>query len=163
MMWFFLIAGLVGITISCQSYFPQENDDNAKNRISGVEGTVIAESDVMFESDMVMTDQLVLIFPQEATSSLVGRKVDSSELRFLRETISELNEGIETTLTDNDGQFSFFLPPGYYVLCLADLDEQTSDSFPITTRGCGQVMVQSNIMRQVNISSGFGEILLIEP
>ena len=97
MMWFFLIAGLVGITISCQSYFPQENDDNAKNRISGVEGTVIAESDVMFESDMVMTDQLVLIFPQEATSSLVGRKVDSSELRFLRETISELNEGIETT------------------------------------------------------------------
>jgi hypothetical protein len=162
MKWFLLVVGLIAITAGWRCS-PQESDYDAEKQISGVEGTVIMESDVISRPDVILANQLVLVFPEKAIMSLLGGKVDPSELRFLRRTISESEEGMEMTLTDSDGHFAFSLVPGDYVLCLADSDGPNPADFPATTRGCGQVTVQPNIMRQINVSGGYGEILLVEP
>lgn len=121
------------------------------------------ESDVISIPDAILADQLVVVLPEEAMSSLLGSEVDQAELRFLRTAISVPHTGMETTITDSNGHFAFSLAPGDYVLCLADSGGPDPASFPITLRGCAPVMVQPNTMRQVKISGGFGEILLVEP
>jgi hypothetical protein len=46
------------------------------------------------------------------------------------------------------------------VLCLLE-SEQSPPDFPATTRGCGLTTVVEGQLRTVDISSGFGEILLL--
>jgi hypothetical protein len=73
----------------------------------------------------------------------------------------EANPAIAVTLSDADGIYTLLLDPGEYILCVADSEEIPPD-FPATTRGCGQTRVVQGELRQVDISSGFGEILLVE-
>ncbi len=64
-------------------------------------------------------------------------------------------------VSDAAGGYTLLLDPGQYVLCVAE-SEQSPPDFPATTRGCGRTTVEAGQLRQVDISSGFGEILLVE-
>jgi hypothetical protein len=132
---------------------------------SGLAGKVVAASDVSTIPDEPLPDQLVLLLPAEAAAAalgLPGGVLDPEQLRFTHATIQQAPPGTATAVTDAEGRFNLELPPGEYVLCLAD-SEAPPAGFPVTTRGCAVVAVAPGEVKEVIVSSGFGEIVLLEP
>jgi hypothetical protein len=129
----------------------------------GLTGQVVAESDVSGHPDTVLSNQMVLAIPAARAEVLgVGSHLlKDAELRFLKAKLSKADPAITSGLSDAAGNYSLLLAPGEYILCVADA-ENTPPSFPATTRGCGQTSVPPGKLRRVDISSGFGEIVLLE-
>lgn len=165
---FLVLASLV----ACQSASPPPDQPTSSPSPpagpgvpSGITGQVVAASDVAGQPDVPLADQLVLAIPTESAPRLLGLDpagLTQENLRFLHTTIDSPESQITTTLTDNDGNYSLELPPDEYVICLADADSPPA-GFPVNTRGCGPVTVTSAELQRVDISSGFGEILLEQP
>ena len=127
-------------------------------------GQVVAESDVSGQPDTALPNQMVLAIPAGRAAEILGigsQVLKDAELRFLKANLSQADPAITIALSDAAGNYSLLLAPGEYVLCVADA-ENTPPSFPATTRGCGRTSVPPGKLRQVDISSGFGEIVLIE-
>jgi len=163
----FLLA--LVLLIACQSETltqePTHSTSPTPGSFSGINGEVLYESDVATQPDQPLVDQLVLVIPLKEASRILGINPDElnqETLRFLRSTITTNESQIITKLTDNEGKYIMELPPGEYVICLGDA-ESPPEGFPVNTRGCGQVAVAAGALVQVNISSGFGEILLENP
>jgi hypothetical protein len=132
---------------------------------TGLVGTVFYASDVSGRPDEALPDQLVLAVPVEKASELLApgaEQLADRELRFLKASLPEAHPEIQTTLSDSTGSYTLLLAPGEYLLCLAD-SEASPPGFPAVTRGCGRAQVQPGGLTQVDISSGFGEILLVAP
>jgi hypothetical protein len=127
-------------------------------------GQIIAESDVSGQPDEPLPDQMVLAVPIEKAGEILGEggiSPPAEELRFLKANLLQADPAIAFTLSDAAGNYTLLLDPGEYILCLAD-SESTPPGFPATTRGCGLTQVPPGELRHVDISSGFGEILLEE-
>lgn len=130
---------------------------------SGLAGLVLSASDVAGQPDTPLAEQLVVAvaLPQaDAALSLGGQPLTTELLRFLKAPLPAGDPALVTTLSDGQGQYSFALAPGSYVVCLADAT-QLPPALPATTRGCGQVEVPAGRVQQADLSSGFGEVLLI--
>jgi hypothetical protein len=67
-----------------------------------------------------------------------------------------------TTVSDAAGAYTLQLSPGDYLLCVANSDS-IPPALPARTRGCGRAAVSPGPLTRVDISSGFGEIVLITP
>jgi hypothetical protein len=131
---------------------------------AGLTGQVVAESDVAGQPDTALPKQMVLAIPAASAAEILGidsQMLGDAKLRFLKAHLSQADPAISIALSDAVGKYSLFLTPGEYVLCVADA-ENMAPSFPATTRGCGRTSVPPGKLRQVDISSGFGEIVLIE-
>jgi hypothetical protein len=127
-------------------------------------GQVIAESDVSGRPDEPLPGQMVLAVPVDKAGEFLGvggGSLTERDLRFLKASLPQADPAIAVTMSDAAGKYTLPLDPGEYILCVADTEETPPD-FPATTRGCGQTQVRSGELRQVDISSGFGEILLVE-
>jgi hypothetical protein len=132
---------------------------------TGLTGQVAAASDVSGQPDVPLPDQLVVAVGLADADEVLGASASTfsdSELRFLRADLPAPHPALAATLSDAAGAYSLALPPGDYLLCLANADS-TPPSFPAHTRGCGRVTVLPGPMARVDISSGFGEILLVIP
>jgi hypothetical protein len=132
---------------------------------TGLTGTVIAASDVAGRPDVPLPDQLVLAVAVADADEVLGAgtsSVGDAELRNLRADLPAPHPALAATLSDAAGAYTLQLPPGDYLLCVADSDS-TPPSFPARTRGCSRTAVPAGGMARVDISSGFGEILLITP
>ncbi len=132
---------------------------------SGLTGLVLSASDVSGQPDEPLADQLVLAMAVEAAPALLGtgaQPLTAERLRFLKVDLPQADPAIDATLSDASGNYTLLLDPGEYVLCLAD-SESTPPALPARTRGCGLARVMPGELRRVDISSGFGEILLVEP
>jgi hypothetical protein len=132
---------------------------------TGLAGIVFYASDVTGRPDEPLPDQLVLAVPVEKASELLepgSEQLADRELRFLKASLSAAHPEIHTTLSDSAGSYTLLLAPGEYLLCLAD-SEANPPGFPAVTRGCGRAQVQPGELTNVDISSGFGEILLVVP
>lgn len=132
---------------------------------SGLAGLVIAASDVAGVPDEPLPDQMVLAVAVERADAVLGpgtSGLPDGELRFLKADLPAPHPALSVTLSDPAGNYALALPPGEYLLCLADSDV-TPPGFPARTRGCGRADVPAGPMRRVDISSGFGEILLVVP
>jgi hypothetical protein len=126
----------------------------------GITGVVIAESDVGSQPDTPLGDQIVVAIDEEDASTLLGLPAgdwDTQALRFLHTSVSSSADGVFITRTDGDGRYMLPLEPGIYALCLAD---SAADGVTLELRGCGRVEVTVGAVQMVNISGGFGEILL---
>jgi hypothetical protein len=132
---------------------------------TGLTGTVIAASDVAGRPDVPLPDQLVVAVAVADADEVLGAgtsALSDSELRFLRADLPAPHPALAVTLSDAAGAYTFQLPPGEYLLCVANSDS-TPPSFPARTRGCGRATVPPGPLARVDISSGFGEILLVTP
>jgi hypothetical protein len=130
---------------------------------SGVAGLVVAASDVAGQPDTPLADQLVVAVPlaqADAVLSLGGAQPTPELLRFLKAQLPAGAPALTTTRSDARGQYALTLDPGGYVLCLADSAQQPP-ALPATTRGCGPVDVAAGQVQRADLSSGFGEVLLI--
>ncbi|MFW6070474.1 MAG: hypothetical protein ACOC9X_05450 [bacterium] len=132
------------------------------NGQSGVRGIVTAYSDVGSQPDEPLAEQTVVILPLEAASSVLGTATSPApdELRFLQTTVPEPDERVTLAVSDAAGRYEATLDPGNYVLCLADAAGPTPTDYPLAVRGCGAFMVPAGAVVEVNVSSGFGEIVL---
>jgi hypothetical protein len=131
---------------------------------SGLTGSIVAESDVSGQPDEPLPGQMVLAVPVEKAPEILGVVMKSpaaGELRFLKADLPQADPAMTVTTSDAAGDYTLLLDPGEYILCLADT-EKTPPGFPATTRGCGLTQVPPGELRRVDISSGFGEILLKE-
>jgi hypothetical protein len=127
---------------------------------AGLTGVVIAESDVTGLPDTPLAGHTVLAVAQAAAAAAIDlppENWDDRSLRFLNATVERDAEGVFATTTDSDGRYELPLPPGVYALCLADV---AADGIALQTHGCGQIQVEAGALQTVDISSGFGEILL---
>jgi hypothetical protein len=107
---------------------------------------------------------MVLAVPIDQAAGILGVGSDQlapAQLRFLKASLAQADPAAAVTLSDADGNYTLLLDPGAYVLCVLD-SEKTPPDYPAVTRGCGQAQVLAGELRQVDISSGFGEILLVE-
>lgn len=129
---------------------------------ANLSGRAISESDVILQPDVAMANQLVVVLSGEELSALAGGTVPASELRFLHLAVGTPQELTAITSTDSDGRFAFTLSAGDYILCLADSKAAAGEVFPLRTRGCGQVRLEAGKMLRITVSSGFGEIIIIE-
>jgi hypothetical protein len=132
---------------------------------AGLTGQVISYSDVAGQPDTPLPNQMVLGFPADKMAEILGagkEALSDRELRFLKASLTGANPAIVSTLSGTGGEYTLFLDPGETILCVAD-SEKTPPDFPATTRGCGRTHVLPGELRRVDISSGFGEILLVEP
>ncbi|MBK9714254.1 MAG: hypothetical protein IPO81_23550 [Kouleothrix sp.] len=131
---------------------------------SGIGGLVVSASDVSGQPDQPLANQIVIAMPLSLLGSLPGgpgSTPSDRDLRFLGLTIKAQSSQIVVGVTDAQGRYSLSLPPGDYAVCLAD--SSGAATFPLTTRGCGKVTVPPATMRQIDISSGLGEIVLVAP
>jgi len=130
---------------------------------AGLTGQVISASDVTGQPDIPLPDQMVLAVPIEKAEEILGTTSQSptdKELRFWVAGLPQKDPAIASTLTNTSGNYVLILPPGEYILCVADSEKSPPD-FPATTRGCGRVEIQPGSLHHVDISRGFGEILLM--
>ncbi|HSM54764.1 MAG TPA: hypothetical protein VK879_01300, partial [Candidatus Sulfomarinibacteraceae bacterium] len=129
---------------------------------SGVRGVVTAYSDVGSLPDEPLAQQTVVIMPLEAAGALLGTTPSPTpdELRFLQMMLPDRDERITLAVSDAAGRYEATLEPGEYVLCLADAAGPSPTDYPLAVRGCGAFMVPPGAVVEVNVSSGFGEILL---
>jgi hypothetical protein len=135
-----------------------------KTGSAGLTGQIVAESDVTGQADQPLPGQMVLAIPVEKAGEILGaggKSLTGEELRFLKADLSQADAAIAVTTSDAAGNYTLLLDPGEYILCVADSDT-TPPGFPATTRGCGQTQVPPGALRRVDVSSGFGEILLVE-
>ncbi len=136
-----------------------------ETKLTGLTGQVLSYSDVSGQPDEPLPGQLVLAFPAEKMGEILGpgrENLSDKELRFLKASLSGAEPAIITTVSDAAGEYTLLLVPGETILCVAE-SENTPPGFPATTRGCGRTHVLPGELRRVDISSGFGEILLVEP
>lgn len=130
---------------------------------AGLTGHVLAASDVSGQPEAPLPDQLVLAVPVDQADDVLGpgtTGLDETGLRFLKSDLPAPHPALAAAVTDAAGRYSLVLAPGEYVLCVADA-EATPPIFPARTRGCGRATVPPGALGQVDLSSGFGEILLI--
>jgi hypothetical protein len=128
-------------------------------------GQVIAASDVAGRPDVPLAGQMVVVVAVEQAGEVLGTggsDLDDEALRFLKADLPQADSRIVVTLSDAAGSYTLLLPAGDYILCVADSDA-TPPGFPAKTRGCGRTQVPAGALRRVDISSGFGEIVLVEP
>lgn len=139
---------------------PPATPTSGSDGFARIEGTVVAESDVSGQPDEPLADQLVVAVPRAVLQDLAG---PDQPLRFTSVHLKALPEGTVTAVTDAAGHYRLRLAPGEYALCLA-YPEATSDAErPLLIRGCGALTAAAGSERTVDISSGFGEIRLVEP
>jgi len=132
---------------------------------TGLAGQVLAASDVSGQPDVPLPDQLVLAVPVDEADEALGlgtASLDEAELRFLKADLAAPHPAVVVALTDSAGSYRLSLSPGDYLLCLADSDAMPL-GLPARTRGCGRATVTGGTVRRIDISSGFGEILLVTP
>jgi hypothetical protein len=132
---------------------------------TGLTGQVLSYSDVSGQPDEPSPNQLVLAFPAEKMGEILGpgrENLNDKDLRFLKANLPGANPAVTSALSDAAGNFTLLLAPAEYILCVAD-SEIVPPDFPATTRGCGRTHVLPGVLKPVDISSGFGEILLVEP
>jgi len=131
---------------------------------AGLTGQVVAESDVSGRPDAALPNQMVLAIPAARAAEILGiggQALEDAQLRFVKASLARADPAIAIALSDAAGSYSLILAPGEYVLCVADA-ESAPPGFPATTRGCGRTAVPPGKLRRVDISSGYGEIVLIE-
>ena len=129
---------------------------------TGLAGQIVAESDVSGQADQPLPGQMVLAVPLEKAAEILGagsQSLANEDLRFLKANLPQADPAIAVTTSDAAGNYTLLLDPGEYILCVADSDK-TPPGFPAATRGCGRTVVPQGELRRVDISSGFGEILL---
>jgi hypothetical protein len=129
--------------------------------LEGFFGRVYSASDVSTIPDTPLPGQVILALPAAEAGERLGASLPLSptDLRFLKAVIREPHPGLSTALSGLDGAYSLPLSPGEYVLCLGESEGQPGE-YPISIRGCGLASLPSTSAQQMNISSGFGEILL---
>jgi hypothetical protein len=132
-------------------------------------GTVVSESDVAGQPDTPLAGAAVVVMPLDALAAMAGLphvEPSDRELRFLSFTIDREVAGMAVDVTDVLGHYALALPAGEYGLCLAYSEETgtvpSEPQLPLGVRGCGRLVLQEGQTRVVNVSSGFGEILLEE-
>lgn len=131
---------------------------------SGLTGVIFAESDVAGIPDEPLAGDMLLAIPAGKAGEILaggGEAPGDEELRFLKARIAQADPAIQVTRSDAAGNYTFRLDPGEYILCAVNSGQDPPD-FPVTTRGCGRTEVPAGEMKRVDISSGFGEILLVE-
>lgn len=141
---------------------PQESP--AASNQSGLTGVIFSESDVAGIPDEPLAGEMLLAIPAEKAGEILaggGAAPGDEELRFLRARLTQADPSVQVTRSDAGGNYIFQLEPGEYILCAVNSDKDPPD-FPVTTRGCGSTRVPPGEMKRVDISSGFGEILLVE-
>jgi len=156
---------LAGILIGCsanETAQPPQFESVNKQSISGLVGQILAASDVSGIPDTPLPDQVILAFPEQATSEIlgVGASLSESDLRFLKADITDRDQNLFMAISGPDGRYQLELPAGRYIVCLAE-SQSAAGAFPVSTRGCGRVTIPENIVVTLDISSGFGEVLLI--
>jgi len=130
---------------------------------SGLTGRVTSASDVSGQPDKPLAGQMIIAVQAERAGVILaagGKAPDDQALRFWSATLAQHDPAVTVTLSDAAGVYALALNPGEYILCVADSDKTPPD-FPVTTHGCGRVQVPPGALRRVDISRGFGEILLI--
>jgi hypothetical protein len=129
--------------------------------LEGFIGTVYSASDVSGIPDEPLLGQVVVALPVAAAAETLGLQppLDAERLRFLSLNLDEQDPPLASAVSGEDGAYFLPLPPGDYVLCLGESAGQPG-GFPVALRGCGLASLAPGQARQVNISSGFGEILL---
>ncbi|MBN1661598.1 MAG: hypothetical protein JXA93_24605 [Anaerolineae bacterium] len=143
------------------------NGDNGQARVSG---TVVAESDVSGQPDVPLAGAAVIAMPIDAVATLAGAEPGSlsdRDLRFLSFTIERELAGMAMDVTGAEGRYELALPAGEYGLCLAfgeggEAAPAGGPALPLIVRGCGRLSLAGGQVRSVDVSSGFGEILLEE-
>ncbi len=156
-----ILSGLSLLLLACQG--PTPTPTNPASDATGparIAGTVVAESDVSGQPDVPLTDQIVAAVPYAALRSL---SEDAPPLRFLSLRLEARPEGMHTAVTGAEGRYALTLPPGDYALCLAYPEGEPPTDPPLRLQGCGALTLTAGSTRTVDISSGFGEILLQEP
>jgi hypothetical protein len=131
---------------------------------TGLAGLVFYASDVSGQPDQPLAGQLLMAVPAARAGEILGTgpgELTDAQLRFLKADLPRRDPASAVTLSDAAGKYTLLLDPGEYVLCVLDA-EATPPDFPATTRGCGRTQVMPGELRRVDISSGFGEILLVE-
>lgn len=132
---------------------------------SGLAGLIFSASDVTGQADTPLPDQAIVAIPEAEAAGILGLSSPptAEQLRFLKATIGAARPQMGVTVSDAQGKYSLALPAGGYILCVGEENTSAPASFPLRTRGCGQVSVPPSGVKTVDISSGFGEILLVEP
>jgi len=134
---------------------------NAANKQVGINGVILSASDVSGQPDVPLPGQLILAAPIGQAERILGSGTDrlaDQKLRFLKVTLAA-DPGVPQTMSDSTGSYTLALEPGEYIVCVLD-SETSPPSFPARTRGCGRTQVSPGETRRIDISSGFGEILL---
>jgi hypothetical protein len=130
---------------------------------SGLTGVVMSASDVSGQPDQPLAGQLLLALPLAKAGPLLGlseAELTPERLRFLKASLPQKDPAMTLAVSDSAGRYTLLLDPVQTVLCLLE-SEQSPPDFPATTRGCGLTTVVEGQLRTVDISSGFGEILLL--
>ncbi|MEJ2600793.1 MAG: hypothetical protein P8Z00_20850 [Anaerolineales bacterium] len=168
-----LLAGLLSGLIACQAATPGGERPTSPpppaparptNAPSGLTGVVLSASDVTGQPDEPLPDQMLLALPAAEAGAILGlgeQELTPVRLRFLKADLPQAGPSMTVAVSGSSGRYTLLLEPGAYVLCVAESQVSPPD-FPVTTRGCGLTTVLPGQLRRVDVSSGFGEILLIE-
>lgn len=157
-----LLTGiLTGCTASQPGETPEVDTDNQLLN-SGLLGQILSASDVNGIPDTPLPDQVVLAFPESTAPRILGTNssLTDTDLRFLKADIPAQDPKLTIAISGPDGQYQMNLPPGKYIVCLAE-SQDAAGAFPVSIRGCGRVNIHDDEQVGLDISSGFGEILLI--
>jgi hypothetical protein len=130
---------------------------------TGFTGKIISASDVSGQPDVPLPNQMILAVAVQNAARILGAGTETlpeKDLRFLKATLSQADPAILVTASNANGEYTLLLSQGEYIVCLAN-SEQTPPGFPASTRGCGRVQAQAGELRHLDISSGFGEILIL--
>lgn len=159
----YLILGSLSLLLAAcggETAVPPVTPTSSPDGFARIEGMVVAESDVTGQPDEPLADQLVVAIPLPVLGELAG---PDQPLRFTSVRLEALPEGTVTTTTDAAGHYRLRLPPGEVALCLAYPEGPSDAEPPLLIRGCGALTAAAGTERTVDISSGFGEIRLVEP
>ena len=132
-----------------------------------ISGHVVSASDVSGQPDVPLVRQVVIALPLATLRDMADQPLTEADLRFFSHLLPGALPGAILALTDARGTYALELAPGTYALCLAYPAAGTAEGpqptdFPLEVRGCGRLDLATGQARTVDVSVGFGEILLIE-
>ena len=136
--------------------------DGATN--SSISGRVIIKSDVQTIPDSSPGSGLVVAIPSGEFALLLDEAEIENWEGSLRSARFRISEEVFAARTETsaklqpDGSYCLPLPPGGYVVCLANLGEIHPELFPIDVKGCLDIVIYEGEKSNRDIFFGLGGV-----
>ena len=152
-----IVVVIAALLLLSQTTNPaREGPDQTPFRITG---RVVAVSDVATIPDLPLAKAMVVAVPADAFPALLAESAPlaapTGELAFTAFRLECDGHERHEAPAAADGRYELALPPGEYVLCLANVRGRKAERPPFEVAGC--VKVAGRPGQDVRLDIGFGE------